>query len=874
MTREWNLFKLTHIICYRHLLTTNSFIPCTLVLLLLVAGTLAHADDREYQWSCDSSPEGDWRCYKSERPVAVLKARRPAWLLFGLKTAINPEQPRVAAANNLDWVDKQDMTPQQRAAIALEPYCCGAYIEPARDYPDAQRNPEQAPLRVNALSTEAPSDSVALLEGDVHISQGYRQVRSDSAKVDQSNRQVSLAGNVRFREPDMLLMGDSARLNLDSKEVAVDNATYVLHQASVRGTAKTLLRLTDGTILIEDASYTGCQPDDDSWRLKTSEIELDQQSGFATVKNARLHIKDVPVFYFPYAKFPINDRRSSGLLFPAISINKENGLDYTQPIYWNIATNYDATFSPRYIEERGTAMEAIFRHLSSWSTSEISTGYLGNDKGGKDESDKDPISGLYPHQGEDRYWASIQHQGATDGSWTTFLDFNHVSDVDYFRDLGQMLPDENSRTHLNRQAFVSYSTANWDISLLTQDFQSITLGLTDQYTLLPKVSIDGHYRLLGSIEVNLKHEHAVFDHDIPDFTTGSRSRLDYQIGWDQQWNWGFFKPNIGFKYVSYDLDYSNTDSLPTTGRTPSVSASTISIDSGIFLHRDHPLFTNLRQTFEPRLYYLKTESKEQSFLPDFDTREIRPSYDLLFRDSRFYGGDRISDDHRISIGLTTSFVDKRNGRERLRARLAQAIYLDNRQVTISAQPDAAELARLSRDQSHLAFDLSGHISKNWRLSSEIIYDNHDNHVEKGGLSLRYNDNQNNLFNFAYRYTQRPPRLVEDLTLEQDIEQVDVSFFVPLGGNFNWVGRWNHDITHNRELEAFAGVEYNNCCWRASLVARRWLERSDELLFPERDLAPKNGVFLQIQLKGLAGTGGRVDKILQKGIQGYEPLENF
>jgi LPS-assembly protein len=237
MTREWNLFKLTHIICYRHLLTTNSFIPCTLVLLLLVAGTLAHADDREYQWSCDSSPEGDWRCYKSERPVAVLKARRPAWLLFGLKTAINPEQPRVAAANNLDWVDKQDMTPQQRAAIALEPYCCGAYIEPARDYPDAQRNPEQAPLRVNALSTEAPSDSVALLEGDVHISQGYRQVRSDSAKVDQSNRQVSLAGNVRFREPDMLLMGDSARLNLDSKEVAVDNATYVLHQASVRGTA-------------------------------------------------------------------------------------------------------------------------------------------------------------------------------------------------------------------------------------------------------------------------------------------------------------------------------------------------------------------------------------------------------------------------------------------------------------------------------------------------------------------------------------------------------------------------------------------------------------------------------------------------------------
>ena len=206
--------------------------------------------------------------------------------------------------------------------------------------------------------------------------------------------------------------------------------------------------------------------------------------------------------------------------------------------------------------------------------------------------------------------------------------------------------------------------------------------------------------------------------------------------------------------------------------------------------------------------------------------------------------------------------------------MAQAFYLDDRQVTIYAEPDAEELARLSRDQSHLAFDLSGHISKNWRLTSEIIYDNHDKHLEKGGRSLRYNDSQNNLFNFAYRFTKRPSRIVENIIAEQDIEQTDISFFVPLGSNFNWVGRWNHDITNKRELELFAGFEYNNCCWRASLVLRRWLERKDELLFPERDLAPKNGVFLQIQLKGLAGTGGRVDKILQKGIQGYEPLANF
>jgi LPS-assembly protein len=89
-----------------------------------------------------------------------------------------------------------------------------------------------------------------------------------------------------------------------------------------------------------------------------------------------------------------------------------------------------------------------------------------------------------------------------------------------------------------------------------------------------------------------------------------------------------------------------------------------------------------------------------------------------------------------------------------------------------------------------------------------------------------------------------------------------------------VGRWNHDFTNKRELELFAGFEYNSCCWRASLVARRWLDREDEILFPEEELKGKNGIFFQIQFKGLAGTGSRVDTMLNNGIYGYEPQENF
>ena len=59
--------------------------------------------------------------------------------------------------------------------------------------------------------------------------------------------------------------------------------------------------------------------------------------------------------------------------------------------------------------------------------------------------------------------------------------------------------------------------------------------------------------------------------------------------------------------------------------------------------------------------------------------------------------------------------------------------------------------------------------------------------------------------------------------------MDMSFYIPTSNDFSWVGRWHHDFTNNRELEVFSGFEYNNCCWRAGVVIRRWLDRRNETL---------------------------------------------
>ena len=210
-------------------------------------------------------------------------------------------------------------------------------------------------------------------------------------------------------------------------------------------------------------------------------------------------------------------------------------------------------------------------------------------------------------------------------------------------------------------------------------------GLEEQYSVLPKVTANGHYRFDNNLVVDLKNQTARFDHDDADFVTGDRHRVEYGVSWDKRWTWGYFRPGYRVKHLAYNLDDQAGSQLPQSD----VSAVTVpvsSLDTSLFLERPARFFEGYTQTLEPRLYYVKSAFKDQSGLPDFDTREFTPSYDLLFRDERFNGGDRISDEERLTIALTTRYIDSKSGQERFSASIAQAINYIDRQSDPVIQP--------------------------------------------------------------------------------------------------------------------------------------------------------------------------------------------
>ncbi|MBQ0720068.1 MAG: LPS-assembly protein LptD [Gammaproteobacteria bacterium] len=825
----------------------------------------ALASNSHIEWRCDTTEDGSWSCAEYTAPGPAFKIPPHRYLKrrsATTKASIKADEPRVSTPRNLDWVDEAALSEAQKQSQADG--CCGRYVEPPRDYPDAELNPDDAPLHASSTSTEA-QDNVATMKGDVQISQGYRQVRSDTAVLDQDARTATLKGNVQLREPGLLLLGKQAHFNLDSGELAVDDATWVFHEAAIRGTAGAVARQEDGMIAIDNATYTTCEPGNNTWTMVSSDIAINPQTGIATAKHVRIKIKDVPVIYLPWIRYPVDDRRASGLLFPEVSFSDRNGFDYAQPIYLNLAPNYDATITPRYMQERGAMLELELRHLSRLTETILGGGWLGDDDGG--DVEVDPITQLKPLEGEDRWLAMLDHRGGTGKRWGSTIDYTKVSDEDYFRDIGNATLEARSQTHLKQFAGLDYRTSHWNLGLSATEYQTLINNTDEQYQQLPRVHANGEYRIQAGAQdifFKLNNQFTVFDHNDNNRVTGDRLRSDYSVSLDKQWLWGYFRPTFKLKHLSYDLD----DPLAPGGDdSPSSTVPVGIIDAGLFFERISSLFGQHTQTLEPRIYYLNAKTEDQSDNPDFDTDELTFSYQQLFRDERFSGSDRISDAEQVTVALTTRLIDTSSGIERMHASIGQVFYLDDREVALNY---AAPNEELRSDDSDLAAEFGAQFSKRWRLQSDILYNDGSDLVNKGSFSLRYRGDNKGLFNASYRYTREDPRFVGSEEFDADIEQADLSAYLPIGRRWSLIGRWNQDLTNSRELEVFGGVEYNSCCWRAAIIARHWLDRDDDLLIPEEELEYDDGIFFQIQLKGLAGTGGTLDSILSDGIYGYEP----
>lgn len=734
-----------------------------------------------------------------------------------------------AADNDLNWVDREEMATfppvQQRI---LPDWCGGMYYNPSVGLPV-----EGSDTVVTADHSTLTQDGLISLDGDVLIEQPGRRITTDSARLDQSTGKYELESGMRLESDQATFIADNMSGQTRRREGTLQGVRYSLFDISSRGSAD-YITIQDNTTTITNGSYTTCAPGSNGWSLHGKRIFLNRDKGWGEAENVVLKVKSTPVFWLPWITFPIDDRRKTGLLFPTISIGDANGLDISQPVYINIHPQMDATLAPRYIDGRGSGIDSEFRYLTPLGEGDISYGVLFRDRKFDDE---------------DREVARWTHNGNV-GRWNLKTDFNYVSDDFYFKDLDTGL-EISSQTHLPRLAEARYYGRTWQVLGRMQSWQTIDPTLADEdlpYRRLPQLQLSGDPTLYGPLKGLWLSDFTAFDRSSTDDSgkaTGLRGHMAPALSLRMQNTWGYLEPRGRVYHTRYQLD----DVAAGDEESPELTTWGASVDTGLTFERPGNWFgTSYTQTLEPRLFFNKVAYEDQSELPNFDSRELTFSYNALFRENRFIGYDRIGDEEKLALGLTSRFLHDASGREQLRLRVAQGFYFDDRRV-LTDDP----LEDPTDDQTPLVGDARWNFASDWYLYTEAQWDLEENERERSNFQIGYNDRERRVFNVGYH--DRPA---------DDIQESEISAILPVHRHWRVVGRWMYDLENKRTLETMAGAEYRNCCWKLRLLSQRELTDEDG----DGDLEGDSTIWFQIQMIGLGGFGGQVDSLLERSIPGY------
>jgi len=668
----------------------------------------------------------------------------------------------------------------------------------------------------------------ASMSGGVLVRRGDKLVGADRAAYNPVTQALLFDGGVRYEAPNAQVSGTSAEFAYVTGRIRFEGAEFLLGQNNARGSADVLEINQDGRLQLVEVGYTTCPPESNDWMIEAGEIELDSKTGVGKARGVRLRFKGVPILYAPYFSFPLTDARKSGVLAPEIGSTGRSGNELSVPYYWNIAPNYDATFTPRLLTDRGLQVGTEFRYLSGNSYGTARVEYLPNDS----------------KFGDDRHTIGFNHRTLFQNGWRNTVDFREVSDNQYFEDLGGSL-SASSITHLNRSLLFDYYGDSWTLLGRVQDYQTIDDAIADvdePYRRLPQFSASGYWpdKMLG-LDLSFDSELVYFDRDVG--VTGWRMNAAPQIELPVEKPGWFVVPGVILDHTRYDL--GNT--APGQQQDPSRTLPIASLDVGLNFERIMKSSSDRIQTLEPRILYVHVPFEDQSDFPVFDT--IVPDLNLvqLYRKNRFLGVDRIADMDQLSVGITSRILDAKSGRELMSATIGQALYLSDQVVTLPGEPMSIA------DSSDYIAELRFLIYENLNFDIGHQWSGGEGGTTRSEARLQYRPQTNKILNFSYRFRR------------QSIEQGDVSWSWPLSQKWNFVGRYNYSFRDERTLEQFYGLEFESCCWGFRLVTRRYIST--------RDGTTDSSIGLQLILKGMMSVGTAADKLLEQGILGYSSTVN-
>ena len=712
-------------------------------------------------------------------------------------------------------------------------------------------NPNDLPVYIEADQAEITQPRSGIYKGNVDIKQGNRRLQSAEVEVqqlgsgDNVQRYAFARGGFDYRDNQINLLGDDAKIHLNTKDTDVRNAHYQLVDRQGRGSAESV-ELRDDYRVMKNATFTSCLQDDHSWSIYADEMRQHVKEEYAEMWHARFKVQGVPVFYTPYLQLPIGDRRRSGLLIPTLGHGSRDGYFYAQPVYWNIAPNLDATLTPKYMSRRGWQLNSEFRYLTTLGEGQVAGEYLGDDRL-KDYDSENRKRHLF-------YW---KHNAAFARDWRLDLNYTKVSDKRYFNDFDSAY-GSSTDGYADQTGRIAYYQPNYNIAMFVKQFQIFDEVVIGPYRALPQIDFNYYQNGLFGNKVDFKlFSQAVrFDNDSAQMPTAWRFHGEPSVNTTLSNRYGSMNLEAKLYATQYQQKKGRSDKAEDVESSVNRILPQLKIDLQSVLASNQTFISGYTQTLEPRAQYLFRPYKDQSNIGSklnsqylgfgYDSSLLQQDYFSLFNSRRYSGLDRIASANQVTLGGTSRFFDE-NKEERFNIAVGQTYYLEPSRI------DENRDNRTEGSSSSWAIEANWKINDLMRWRGGYQYDPQLGQVSLANTGIEYNPTKNNVVQLNYRYASKE-YINQNLTAEanrynQDIKQLGVQVGWELSDHWAIAGRYYQDLALKKPVEQYLGVQYNTCCWSVGVGARRYVtsrqnQKNDDIFYD-------HGIGVTFELRGFS-----------------------
>jgi lipopolysaccharide assembly outer membrane protein LptD (OstA) len=368
--------------------------------------------------------------------------------------------------------------------------------------------------------------------GNVEVQYKDIKLFADRVEVNTKTKDVFASGNVVLQSPpEEVVSAEKLFYNLESRQGRLDQA-FGMVQPSIFYQAETVERTAADTYNLTRARLTSCTQPTPRWNFSCSRANF-KKNDYVEMWNSVFRIKKVPIFYWPYFRYPLDRERASGFLMPQLGYSGVKGFFFGESFYWAIARNMDATFNLDTYSHKGYGGGLEYRYLFNGGTGGEARIYYFAFKPGVSEE-------------PNAYIVRFKHNQPLPWGFQAVANIDYQTSVDFLREFDNDFK-RASISNYRSEAYLSRAWSSFNFSLRASRyetyFQNMGNSIITYY--LPQAT-------LNSFKIKLFSPlYFSFSSSFTSWKYGWQT--DYDLGTERYYNSAAFSPvlNLPFSAIPW-----------------------------------------------------------------------------------------------------------------------------------------------------------------------------------------------------------------------------------------------------------------------------------------------------------------------------------